>query len=168
MPVRIWKPIRPFMQNKAGSSLAFRRRRPGFLVGWAICISSTSHLHLIYIQSTSNLHCCQRARSQWVTWIFNLKNVEWRFFSKKNKFSRYRVVIKQILLLPPPQFLKSVKPKSVIRFLLCFVFVSNSLQRSCWRHSGLWRNADGGKMAKQRRRRVEKKDKFFYNTLVSV
>ena len=51
----------------------------------------------------------------------------------------------------------------IIRFSLSFVFVLSRLQRSCWRHSGLWRNADGSKMTKQRRRRVEKKDKFSYN-----
>ena len=35
-------------------------------------------------------------------------------------------------------------------------------------HSGPWRDTDGSKMTKQRRIRVEKKDKFSYNILVSV
>lgn len=40
-------------------------------------------------------------------------------------------------------FFVSHKPKSVIRFLPYFVFVSSRQQRSCLNHSGLWRNADG-------------------------
>lgn len=40
-------------------------------------------------------------------------------------------------------FFVSHKPKSVIRFLPCFVFVSNRQQRSCLNHSGLWRNTEG-------------------------
>lgn len=35
-------------------------------------------------------------------------------------------------------------------------------------HSGPWRDTDGSKMTKQRRKRVEKKDKLSYNTFVSV